>query len=210
MVQLYIARSRIEDFLSLSFWGNAPMLRYWDEQSRPPSPELLEASKNIASADEGKEVREYFEAELDAFYYMLFSPIVRITEHMPTHWAISRQGDQKVLSEMTSFIIYFPGYSDGTCAISIKLFEANRNWFSDDDSNDITDIFDSRSKIDVSHQGAIYRFTHYNHDKWEQLELLIEYEKDGRIVTGENGLRIILNGNNVKELGVDERLAFEV
>jgi hypothetical protein len=210
MVQLYIARSRIEDFLSMSFWGNAPTLRYWDDQSRPPSAELLESSRAIASPDEGGEVREYFETELDAFYYMLFSPIVRITEYVPTHWAISRQGEQKVLSEMTSFIIYLPGYSDGTCVVSIKLFEANRNWFSDDDSRDITDVFDRRNKIDASPQGAMYRFTHYNHDKWEQLELLIEYEKDGRKVTGENGLRIILDGNNVEELGVDERLAFEV
>ena len=56
----------------------------------------------------------------------------------------------------------------------------------------------------------MYGFTHYNHDGWEQLELLIEYEKDGRKVTGENGLRFILDGNDVEELGVDERLAFEV
>ena len=38
----------------------------------------------------------------------------------------------------------------------------------------------------------------------------IHYEKDGRKVTGENGLRFILNGNDVEELAVDERLAFEV
>jgi len=42
------------------------------------------------------------------------------------------------------------------------------------------------------------------------IELLIEYEKDGRKFTGENGLRIILDDSNVEELGVDERLAFEV
>lgn len=210
MVQLYIARSRIEDFLSLSFWGNAPTLRYWDEQSRPSSAELLESSRTIASPDEGGEVREYFEAELDAFYYMLFSPIVRITEHISRHPDITQQGEYTVLSEMTSFMIYFPGYSAGTCAVSIKLFEANRNWFTDDDSNDITDVFDRRREKDLSPQGAMYQFTHYNHDKWEQLELLIEYVKDGRKVTGENGLRIILDGNDVEELGVDERLAFEV
>lgn len=210
MVQLYIARSRIEDFLSLSFWGNAPTLRYWDDQSRPSSAELLESSRTIASTDEGGEIREYFEAELDAFYYMLFSPIVRITEYMPKNWAISRQGEHKVLSEFTSFAVYFPGFVEGTCAVSIKLFEANRNWFSDDDSSDITDLFDRRRTIDPSPQGLMYGFTHYNHDGWEQLELLIEYEKDGRKVTGENGLRFILDGNDVEELGVDERLAFEV
>jgi len=210
MVQLYIARSRIEDFLSLSFWGNAPTLRYWDDQSRPSSAELLEDSKTIAATDEGGEIREYFEAELDAFYYMLFSPIVRITEHISRHPDITQQGEYTVLSEMTSFIIYFPGYSAGTCAVSIKLFEANRNWFTDDDSNDITDVFDSRREKGLSPHGAMYQFTHYNHDKWEQLEMLIEYEKDGRKVTGENGLRIILDGNDVEELGVDERLAFEV
>ncbi|WP_379865948.1 toxin VasX [Marinobacter sp. M5B] len=210
MVQLYIARSRIEDFLSLSFWGNAPTLRYWDDQSRPSSAELLESSRTIASTDEGGEIREYFEAELDAFYYMLFSPIVRITEYMPKNWAISRQGEHKVLSEFTSFAVYFPGFVEGTCAVSIKLFEANRNWFSDDDSSDITDLFDRRRTIDPSPQGLMYGFTHYNHDGWEQLELLIEYEKDGRKVTGENGIRFILDGNDVEELGVDERLAFEV
>ena len=210
MVQLYIARSRIEDFLSLSFWGNAPTLRYWDEQSRPLSGELLEESRTVVSQDEGAEVRRYFEAELDAFYHMLFSPIVRITEYMPNQWAISRQGEHKVLSEFTSFAVYFPGFVEGTCAVSIKLFEANRNWFSDDNSNDISDVFYRRRKIDLSPQGLIYGFTHYNHDRWEQLELLIEYEKDGRKVTGENGLRIILDVNDVEELGVDERLAFEV
>ncbi len=106
--------------------------------------------------------------------------------------------------------MYFPGFVEGTCAVSIKLFEANRNWFSDDDSSDITDLFDRRRTIDPSPQGLMYGFTHYNNDGWEQLELLIEYEKDGRKVTGENGLRFILDGNDVEELGVDERLAFEV
>jgi hypothetical protein len=56
----------------------------------------------------------------------------------------------------------------------------------------------------------MYQFTHYNHDNWEQLEMLIEYEKDGRSVTGENGLRVILDNNDVEELAIDERLAFEV
>ena len=40
--------------------------------------------------------------------------------------------------------------------------------------------------------------------------MLVECEKDGRKVTGENGLLLILDGNDVKELSVDERLAFEV
>lgn len=40
--------------------------------------------------------------------------------------------------------------------------------------------------------------------------MLIKYGKDGRKITGENGLRSILNGNKVKELDVDKRLAFEV
>lgn len=210
VIQQHIARSRIEDFLSMSFWGAAPTLRYWDEQSRPSSWELLEASRTITSPDEGGEVREYFEAELDAFYYMLFSPIVRITEHVPNHWAISRQGEHKVLSEMTAFVVYLPGYSEGTCAASIRLFEADRNWLMSDDSNDITDVFEMRQQVDASPHGAMYRFAHYNHDRWERLELLIEYEKDGRNVTGEDGLRIILDGNDVEELGVDERLTFEL
>ena len=209
VVQIYITRSRIEDFLSLSFWGNAPKLRYWDEQSRPPSGELLEESRAIVSRDEGAEVRRYFEAELDAFYYTLFSPIVRITEHIGRHGDINR-GEYQIMSEVTSFIIYFPGYSDGTCEVSIKLFEVDKNWFSADDLNEITDLFNRRKEIEASPHGVMYRFTHYNHDKWDQLELLIEYEKDGRKVTGESGLRFILDGNNVKELSVDERLAFEV
>lgn len=137
---------------------------------------------------------------------MLFSPIVRITEYMPKHWGITRQGETKVLAELTSSEVYFPGFSEGTCAYSIRLFEANRNWFSDDDSSEITD----RKNVEATPYGAMYRFTHYNHGNWEQLEMLIEYEKDGRKVTGENGLRIILDGNDVEELGVDERLAFEV
>ena len=42
------------------------------------------------------------------------------------------------------------------------------------------------------------------------IERLIEYENGGRKVKGENGLRIILDGNDVEELGVDEKLAFEL
>ena len=40
--------------------------------------------------------------------------------------------------------------------------------------------------------------------------MLIEYVKDGRKITGENGLRLILNGNDVEELSVDERLTFDL
>ena len=210
IVQAYIARSQIEDFLSLSFWGNAPTLRYWDEQSRPSSRELLDESRTIISPDEGVEVRRFFEAELDAFYYMLFSPIVRITEHMPKHGAITRQGEYKVLSELTGFALYFPGYSEASCAISIRLFEADKNWVFDDKWNDITDLFERRVNTSFPVNGAMYRFTHYNHGNWGRLELLVEYVKDGRKITGENGLRIILNGNDVEELGVDERLTFEL
>ncbi|WP_150909733.1 toxin VasX [Marinobacter halotolerans] len=209
IVQLYIARSRIEDFLSLSFWGNAPVLRYWDGQTRPSGAELLESSKTLASPGEGREVREYFEAELDAFYYMLFSPIVRITEHIGVHWDTNR-GEHQIMSEMTSFVVFLPGYSEGTCRYSIKLFEVETNWFEIDDPNDITALFDSMTKLDASTEGVLFRFDHYNHNKCDQLELLIEYEKDDRKVTGDTGLRIILNGNDVEELGVDERLAFEV
>jgi hypothetical protein len=209
MVQLYIARSRIEDFLSLSFWGNAPTLRYWDDQSRPSSAEVLEESRILIDQDEGADVRRYFEAELDAFYYMLFSPIVRITEHIGRHWDINR-GEHQVMSEMTSFVVYFPGYSDGTCAYSIKLFEVDANWFKKDEPNDITDLFYRMKRLTTSAEGVLFRFDHHNHNKCDQLEMLIEYEKDGRKITGENGIRIILNGNDVEELGVDERLAFEV
>ncbi|KPP97391.1 hypothetical protein [Marinobacter sp. HL-58] len=44
------------------------------------------------------------------------------------------------------------------------------------------------------------QLTHYNHENWEQLELLVEYVKDGRNVTGENGLRIVLDDNHDKQL----------
>ncbi|MDL0432004.1 hypothetical protein QPM17_12735 [Marinobacter sp. TBZ242] len=209
VVQLYIARSRIEDFLSMSFWGNAPTLRYWDEQSRPLSAELLEESRTVISQDEGVDVRRYFEAELDAFYYMLFSPVVRITEHIGRHWDINR-GEHQVMSEMTSFMVYLPGYSDGSCTCSIRLFEVDTNWFEKDEPKDISDLFHRRKQSGASTGGVLFRFDHYNHNKCDQLEMLIEYEKDGRKVTGENGLRIILDGNDVEELGVDERLAFEV
>ncbi len=209
LVQLYIARSRIEDFLSMSFWGNAPTLRYWDEQSRPSSAELLEESRTVISQDEGVDVRRYFEAELDSFYYMLFSPIVRITEHIGRHWDINR-GEHQVMSEMTSFVVYLPGYSDWSCTYSIRLFEVDTNWFGKDEPKDISDLFHRRKQLDASTGGVLFRFDHYNHNKCDQLEMLIEYEKDGRKVTGENGLRFILDGNDVEELGVDERLAFEV
>lgn len=210
MVQLYIARSRIEDFLSMSFWGNSPTMRYWDEQARPSSAELLDSSRIIASPDAGGEVGEYFEAELDAFYYMLFSPIVRIIEYMPKHWDITRQGEQRVLSEFTSIAVYFPSFSKGACTFSIKLLEVNTSWFGKDEANDITDVFYRMKRENTSTEGVLYEFTHYNHNKCDQLGMLIEYEKDGRKVTGENGLRLILDGNDVEELGVDERLAFEV
>lgn len=57
-------------------------------------------------------------------------------------------------------------------------------------------ITDSESRVPVT---ALY-----------PIELLTEHEKDGRKVTGENGLRIILNGSDVEELGIDERLTFEL
>jgi hypothetical protein len=209
-VQLYIARSRIEDFLSQSFWGEAPTLRYWGGQSRPSNEELLETSRTITTREEGGAVRQYFDAELDAFYYILFSPNVRITEHMSKHWAITRQGEHKVLSELTAFAVYFPGFEQGTCTFSIKLFEADRNWLFNDQWNDITDLFDRGKDGSFSAHGATHQFTHYNHSNREQLELLIEYVKDGRKITGDEGLRIILDGNHVEELGVDERLTFEL
>ncbi len=71
-------------------------------------------------------------------------------------------------------------------------------------------FYSMRRPVDAASVGAMYRFTHYNHNKCDQLEMLIHYEKDGRKVTGENGLRIMLDGNDVEELGVDERLTFEV
>ena len=71
-------------------------------------------------------MRQYFEGELDAFYYMLFPPVARITEHMPKHGAITRKGEYRVLSELTGFVVYFLGYTAASCAISIKLFEADR------------------------------------------------------------------------------------
>ncbi|WP_298450090.1 toxin VasX [uncultured Marinobacter sp.] len=210
MVQLYIARSRIEDFLSMSFWGNAPTLRFWGELSRPPSAELLELSKAIAAPEESKEIQEYFEAELDAFYYMLFSPVVRITEYMAKHGAITLQGEYKVLAEFTSLAVYFPGFSKGDCTYTVELFEVNTKWFRKDEKYDITDRFNSmKRKVDAGSEEA-YLFTHYNHNNCSQLEMRIHYEKDGRKVTGENGLRFILDGNDVEELGVDERLAVEV
>ncbi|SDX06470.1 toxin VasX [Marinobacter mobilis] len=209
-IQLYIARSRIEDFLSQSFWGNAPYLRYWDGQSRPKTVELLETSQAIVSPDKGVNIWGYFEAEVDAFYYLLFSPVVRITNFVASHWETTRQGELKVLPEITGFKVHFPGFDEGTCIMSIKLYEASRNVFTSNDVNDISDVFDARRKVEGSPQGATYRFTHYNHDKYEQLELLIEYVKDGRKVTGDDGLRIILDGNDVEELSVDERLTFEL
>ncbi len=141
---------------------------------------------------------------------MLFSPTVRITEHMSKHWAVTLQGEHKVLSELTGFVVYFPGYSQESCNISIKLFEADNNWFFSDQWNDITGFFKERMKASFSADGAMYQFTHYNHNSREQLELLIEYVKDGRKITGDDGLRIILDGNNVAELGIDERLTFEL
>ena len=209
-VQAYIARSRIEDFLSQSFWGDAPTLRYWDSQSRPPNQELLETSKTITNADEGAVLREYFGAELDAFYYMLFSPIVRITEHMPRRYAITRQGEPKVVSEFTGFAVYFPGYSEASCAISIRLFEVEKNLVFDDKCNELSDLFERRMDFRFSAHGAEYRFIHYNHNSFDQLEMLIEYVKDGRKITGDSGLRIVLDGNDVEELSVDERLTFEL
>lgn len=208
-IQLYIARSRIENFLSQSFWGNAPTLQYWDDQSRPSTDKLLSESRTINSSD-GNVVRDYFEAELDAFYYMLFSPIVRITEHMPKHGAITRQGEYKVLSELTSFKVFFPGYDPSSCVVSIRLYEANKNIIFDDEFRDISELFRRRSKSGALAVKGIYEFTNYNHGSWDRLELLIEYVKDGRKITGDNGLRIVLDGNDVEELGVDERLTFEL
>ena len=191
MVQLYIARSRIEDF-SLCHSG-ATHPRCGIGMSSPghrSGQKLLESSRVIASADEGGEVQEYFETELDAFYYTLFSPIVRITEHMSEHWDITRQGEQRVLSEFTSIAVYFPGFSEGACTCSIKLLEVDTSWFGKDEVNDITGVFYRMKRVDASTEGVLYEFTHYNHNKCGQLEMLIHYEKDGRKVTGENGLRL--------------------
>ena len=148
--------------------------------------------------------------ELDAFYYLLFSPIVRITENMSKHPAVTKQGEYKVLSEYTSFVVYFPGFDPSSCAASVRLFEAERNILFKDDFEEITELFNQRKEEDFSGSGATNKFTHYNHNNREQLELLIEYVKDGRNVTGDDGLRVILDGDNVEELGVDERLTFEL
>jgi len=209
-IQVYIARSRIEDFLSLSFWGDARTLRYWDDQSRPPNEELLDTSRSITLPDEGVGVRRYFEAELDAFYYLLFSPTVRITEHMSRHPEITRQGERRILSEFTSFVVSFPAFDQSSCTAAVRVFEANRNWVFEDEYEEITDLFERRMVASFPGRGAMYRFTHYNHNNRHQLELLIEYVKDDRKITGDEGLRIILNGNDVEELGVDERLTFEM
>ena len=84
------------------------------------------------------------------------------------------------------------------------------NWFEKDELKDISDLFHRNKQLNASTEGVLFRFDHYNHNNCDQLEMLIEYVKDGRKVTGETGLRIILDGNDVEELGVDERLAFEV
>lgn len=209
-VQIYIARSRLEDFLSQSFWGNAPYLKFWDGRSRPNNQELLELSRSLSISDAEAEIREYMEIELDSFYYLLYSPFVRIFEYIPTLPAITQQGEYKVLSEMTSFGVILPGYDNGSCIVSIKLYEANRNLIWSDEWKEITPNRDIKESIETSRQGPVYRYTHYNHDKCEQLELLIEYVKDGRRVTGDNGLRFIIDGNDIEELGADERLTFEL
>jgi len=209
-IQIYIARSRIEDFLSLSFWGNARTLRYWDDQLRLSNEELLEISKSIVLPDEAPDVQRYFEKELDAFYYLLFSPIVKITEYMSKHPAITRQGEYKVLPEFTRFYIFFPGFDQASCVTSVRVFEAKRNIIFRDEFEEITDIFDGGKKHSLSGGQEVFQFTHYNHNNCEQLELLIEYVKDGRKITGDEGLRIILDGNDVEELGVNERLTFEL
>lgn len=209
-IQVYIARSRTEDFLSTSFWGNARTLRYWDDRLRPTHEELLGSCKSIASIEEGSQVRRYFEAELDAFYYLLFSPQVLIIEYMPRQPAITRQGEYKVLSEFTSFVIYFPGFDQASCSASVRLFEADQSLFFEDEFKDITDIFD-RNKKEMYEKGrASNKFTHFNHNSRDRLELLVEYVKDGRKVTGDNGLRVIIDGDDVEELGVNERLTFEL
>jgi len=209
-MQIYIARSRIEDFLSLSFWGNARTLRHWDDQLRPSNEELLEVSRSMVSADGGGNVRKYFESEMESFYYLVFSPVVRITESMAKRPAYTRQGEYKILPELTSFIVHFPGFDQASCVASVRLFEVERNLIFKDEYSEITNIFNSRRKEITSENGVVYEFTHYNHDNRDQLELYIEYVKDGRQVTGDEGLRIILNGNDVKELGINERLTFEL
>ena len=209
-IQIYIARSRIEDFLSLSFWGNARTLRYWDDQPRLSNEELLEISKSIVMLGEASDVKRYFEKELDAFYYLLFSPIVKINEYMSKHPAITRQGEYKVLPELTRFYIFLPGFNPATCATSVRVFEAKKNIIFKDECKEITHLFDAGKKHGHSGSQQVYEFTHYNHNNCEQLELLIEYVKDGRKITGDDGLRIILDGNDVEELGVNERLTFEL
>lgn len=209
-IQVYIARSRIEDFLSTSFWGDARTLRYWDDRLRPTSDELLDISKSISSAEEGSQVRRYFEAELDAFYYLLFSPRILVTEYVTRQPAITRQGEYKVLPEYTSFVVFFPGFDQASCSASVRLFEVSRSFLLDDEFKEITDVFDRNKKEAYEKGRASNKFTHFNHNNRDQLELLVEYVKDGRKVTGDNGLRIIIDGNDVEELGVNERLTFEL
>ncbi len=209
-IQIYIARSRIEDFLSLSFWGNARTLRYWDGQLRPSSDELLEISKAIGPSEKRNDIQQYFEKELDAFYYLLFSPVVKITEYMSRSPAITHQGEYKVLSEFTKFVVCFPGFDQASCVASIRVFEVKRNIIVQNEFEEITGLFNRRKKDDYSGSKVTYEFTHYNHNNRDQIELLVEYVKDGRKITGEEGLRIILEGNDVEELGANERLTFEL
>ncbi|MDS1311702.1 toxin VasX [Marinobacter xiaoshiensis] len=209
-LQIYIARSRIEDFLSTSFWGGARTLRYWDGQIRPANDELLEISRSIVLREDGSDVRRYFEGELDAFCYLLFSPIVEITEHMSKHPVITQQGEYKVLSEFTRFSISFPGFDQASCAASIRIFEVERNLIFKDEFKEITNLFDGGKKHSRSGGQEVFEYTHYNHNRCDQLELLIEYVKDGRKITGDEGVRIIFDGSDVEELGANERLTFEL
>lgn len=209
-IQMYIARSRIEDFLSQSFWGNARTLRYWDGRTRESNYDLLESSLNIFSSTDGTEIRAYFEAELDAFYYLLFSPFVQVTEYMSRHGAITRQGEYAVLSEFTGFSVNFPGYNEATCQFSIQLYEVDNRLVKKDKWSDITDLFMKKSEKNIYNHGLTFKYTHFNHNNWDHLELFVEYVKDGRKVTGDGGHRIMLDGNDVKELGVNDRLTFEM
>ena len=86
----------------------------------------------------------------------------------------------------------------------------SRSFLLDDEFKEITDVFDRNKKEAYEKGRASNKFTHFNHNNRDQLELLVEYVKDGRKVTGDNGLRIIIDGNDVEELGVNERLTFEL
>lgn len=210
VVQLVIARSRIEDLLSASFWGKGGNLRFWDDEARPKTEVLIERARMPMDDEMEATVAKYFQNEVTAFYALFYSPRVAVTDYMHRRLEIDNRGKHTTVSAHTDFSVILPGYAADRAHYEIRLFEVDTRLVRQDQAREITDNFHRMADADLQEGALIFSYSYYNHERKDQLELLIRYRVDDYDVSGGHGFRYVIKGNNAKELSQDESLTDEM